>query len=447
MQAASERLQSLDQFRGYTVAAMFLVNFAGSYHAVGAFLPTLRHWNDHCSFADTIMPQFLFAVGFGFRMSYLRRLQQDGAGATKRRIVRRILGLLLVALFAHGLDGRYESWEAIRTLGLGGFFSESFQRRYFQTLTHIGVTSLWVVPVIGAAARWRFAYLCLSALLFGVVSDRWYYEWVVTRPGIDGGPLGFLSWSIPLLLGTFAFDIWHRRAGGVVLRLLAGGITAMAGGYALSCIAPSAFPNHMDKDTPLWQRFADNPFVPPKQSPPDRSASGSDGTQRAWWQTWTVSGQQIPAVDSRKIEHWPVVRQRYRDPLLADQETNPDNQGDSAPLATWHDANKQYLNQWTISQRTGSLSYTLLGGGFSMVVLAGFMLISDRWGWRLGVFRTLGVNALVGYILHELVNAAVTPFVPRDSPLWYVAMGFLVSFGVCYLVLRTLEKQKIYFRL
>ena len=80
-----------------------------------------------------------------------------------------------------------------------------------------------------------------------------------------------------------------------------------------------------------------------------------------------------------------------------------------------------------------------------MCLLALMMVVCDRWGLG-GVFE-LWVNALIGYILHDMVNSAVKPFVPNDSPMWYVFAGFAVSFGICYLVLRTVEKQKIFFRL
>ena len=43
---------------------MLLVNFVGSFLAIRATLPLLAHHHTYCSYADTIMPQFLFAVGF-----------------------------------------------------------------------------------------------------------------------------------------------------------------------------------------------------------------------------------------------------------------------------------------------------------------------------------------------------------------------------------------------
>src|SRR5208283_2501206 len=71
-QSVKSRIVSLDQFRGYTVAGMLLVNFIGEFQAVGAIW---KHHNTYCSYADTIMPQFFFAVGFALRLTFLRRLK------------------------------------------------------------------------------------------------------------------------------------------------------------------------------------------------------------------------------------------------------------------------------------------------------------------------------------------------------------------------------------
>ena len=57
----TQRLASLDQFRGYTVLGMFLVNFVAGYRHV----PRWLHFeHTYCSYHDTIMPQFFLAVGF-----------------------------------------------------------------------------------------------------------------------------------------------------------------------------------------------------------------------------------------------------------------------------------------------------------------------------------------------------------------------------------------------
>ena len=91
----------MDQFRGYTVAGMFLVNFVGG---LAAFPEVLKHHNGqpYFSYADTIMPSFLFACGFSYRLSALRRLSQQGAAAY-RTFVGRCLGLVLVSVMMFGM--------------------------------------------------------------------------------------------------------------------------------------------------------------------------------------------------------------------------------------------------------------------------------------------------------------------------------------------------------
>ena len=84
------RIVSMDQFRGYTVAGMCVVNFLGG---LAAIHPVLKHNNNYFSYADSIMPSFMFACGFSYRLTALRRLDRVGAAATYRRFVWRSLGL------------------------------------------------------------------------------------------------------------------------------------------------------------------------------------------------------------------------------------------------------------------------------------------------------------------------------------------------------------------
>lgn len=252
---SASRIVSLDQFRGYTVLGMFLVNFAG----VFAVLPeTIRHHHTHFSYADSIMPQFLFAVGFALRLTFLRRWQTAGPWAAYRRAFVRVGGLLLFAVVYHGLSGSVKNWSELTELGVGGFLLTAFQRKPFETLTHIAVTSLWVLPVIAARPSVRVAYAALSAALFWHLSQHHgYYTWVVTKPGIDGGPLGFLTWTTPLLVGSLAYDaILAHSPKAVVGRLLLWGCVLMALGYGLSCLSRT-----LDPEVPPL--LADPPFVAP----------------------------------------------------------------------------------------------------------------------------------------------------------------------------------------
>lgn len=249
---SAPRLSSLDQFRGYTVAAMFLVNFMGEFKATPALL---RHHGTYCSFADTVMPQFFFAVGFALRLVMLRERERHGAAAAWRRGLRRGLALVLLGVVFYGLDGSARSWAELEQLGVSGALGQAFRRDALQALTHIGLTSLWVLPVIARGTAARLVWAAFSAGLHLWLSQAFWYatlhEWRV----IDGGLLGFLTWSLPTLAGSLAHD-WLRGAR-TLPRLVAWGCLAMAAGYALACLsqggvlaAPPFCPPQHDVD--LW---------------------------------------------------------------------------------------------------------------------------------------------------------------------------------------------------
>ncbi len=123
---APRRIVSLDQFRGYTVVGMLFVNFLGGYVVVPA---VFKHHNTYCSYADTIMPQFFFAVGFAFRLTFLRRLATDGAWAAIRAVLDRALALVLLGFVIYHLDGDVKNWAELQALGLSGFLRPGLSSR------------------------------------------------------------------------------------------------------------------------------------------------------------------------------------------------------------------------------------------------------------------------------------------------------------------------------
>ena len=352
------RIASLDQFRGYTVAGMLLVNFLGGYALVPAIL---KHHNTYCSYADTIMPQFFFAVGFAYRLTFLRRLESAGAWAATRAVLKRNAGLILLGFVIYHLDGKVSAWQELIALDPRDLLARAFRRELFQTLVHIALASIWVLPVIAAGPGPRVAFLLASAGLHLGLSRWFYLDWAWKTPVIDGGPLGFLTWTIPLLVGSLAYDaIAGEDQSGprhVVGKLLGWSCVLMIAGYAIACAGG---------------RWASPPFLPPPES--------------------------------------------------------------------------HQVDLWTMSQRTGSVSYLTFAAGFSLAVYALFVLACDRGKFQSGVFRTFGVNALAAYIIHPMVAGAVKPYVPRDAPLWYVAAGFALYFAICTLFNRYLEENQIFLK-
>ncbi len=93
----TERLVSLDVFRGITVAAMILVNNPGSWSSVYAPLEHAE-W-DGWTPTDLIFPFFLFIVGLSITLSIGGRLER---GESKRAIISGVL-LRSAKIFAIGL--------------------------------------------------------------------------------------------------------------------------------------------------------------------------------------------------------------------------------------------------------------------------------------------------------------------------------------------------------
>lgn len=348
-----KRLASLDQFRGYTVAGMLLVNFVGGFQAVPAFF---KHHNTYCSYADTIMPQFFLAVGIAYRLTWLSRRDREGLKAANWHAFVRGISLMVLGAVIYHLDADYKSWAEMSELGVSGVLSKAFQRNYFQTLVHIGLTMIWVLPVIGARPLVRVAYMIGSAVAFQYLSGLFYFEFALKRPCIDGGSLAILTWTIPVLVGSLTWDL-IKSGKGMVSPLLSASVGLMTLGYILSCLGPHG--------------LASPPFCPPYQG------------------------------------HATTI--------------------------------------WTMSQRTGSNSYLIFSTGFSLLVFLGFHLACDVSSRPLNVpmFRTFGQQALLVYIVHPMVNSLLKPFIPKDSPGWYVLGMIAAQMGITYLFARHFEKNKI----
>ncbi|MFN6302170.1 MAG: heparan-alpha-glucosaminide N-acetyltransferase domain-containing protein [Planctomycetota bacterium] len=402
----NKRLTSLDQFRGYTVLGMLIVNYFGGYIACPQ---VWKHTNDYLSYADTIMPQFLFAVGFSLRLTVGRQLQTGRTLQSYSRIIRRLLGLALVAFVVYNVSPRAANWEQLKEIGIWGAIQEPLKRQWFQTLMHIAVTSLWIIPVIHRPLSSRLAWLIGSAIAHVILSYLFNFSWCNTNPNaIDGGPLGFLTWTIPAILGTFACDwfVPDRSSNSTPLApAKAIGwsvITAcllMLLGYGFSC----------------GTRFYDVIATPTSNEAPTKLASDPV----------------VPDATRRSVKFQDFSAQAW----LAE-----------APFVKPPDATKRQWNYWMMSQRAGTLSYLTFAAGFSLAVFVLFYVLCDIGKFEIPLFKTFGVNALAAYVLHDLTSNAIQPFFPKDSPAWYAFSGLFLFCFITWLILRSLQSQKIFLR-
>ncbi len=194
------RIESIDQFRGYTIFGMILVNYCGQFPCMPEWT---RHHSDYITYADTIAPIFLFVAGMGFRRSFLHQQAKDGPWKAAGAGLRRYLVLTLIGILYYAPLDWLEWWDALVDIGFAGMLS---------------------LPFIGASTRIRVGaaagYLAVYQLL---LSRTGYGAWVMGS--FDGGPLGPLSWVFCFLLGSVLNDLIeadNRR--NILLGCLAWGI-------------------------------------------------------------------------------------------------------------------------------------------------------------------------------------------------------------------------------
>ncbi len=162
----STRLVSLDAFRGFTIAAMILVNAPGTYRAV---FSQLKHSEWHgWTFADTIFPFFLFIMGISIAFSFSAHKNGEiWNSAVEFKILKRT-----VILFALGV------------------FLSSFPPSHLNTLRIPGVLQR-------IALCWFFAAVIFLKTgpkgvvywIFGLLSAYWLMMRFFPVPGIGTGVL------------------------------------------------------------------------------------------------------------------------------------------------------------------------------------------------------------------------------------------------------------------
>jgi len=182
-QAPSQRLLSLDAFRGATIAGMILVNNPGTWSTI---YPQLRHaeWNGW-TFTDWIFPFFLWIVGVAMTLSFAKRMEQR---ADKKKlflhVVQRAVVIFLFGMFLAGfpfgliLDHHF-SFSTIRIPGV-------LQRIAVCYLIAGGIV---LTTGIRGQVRW----------IAGLLAGYWLLVKLVPVPGYGAGimnPLGSLCWYI-----------------------------------------------------------------------------------------------------------------------------------------------------------------------------------------------------------------------------------------------------------
>lgn len=406
----SNRIASLDQFRGYCVVAMFIVNFLGG---LSVTHHVLKHNNTHFSYADSIMPSFLFACGFSYRLSFLKRTRELGAAGTRWTIVWRSLGLILLSVMLTAFNSKIPAWTGLTSDQVARFIQELVKANLWEVLAIIGAVQILLLPLVATAVWVRvLAFLALGCAHVAM-SWSFNYEFVYGRPNWmdaylgaagkrawDGGCFGLLSWAQIMLLGTLAYDLVRNLSPFSSARWLVRlGLLLMLCGYGLSC---------------LTRLYDVNAIDPPVSIEPSPIASAPDPVLPPW--------------EKAQGRHWTS--------LLAEP-----------PFVPPPPPSERAPNYWMMDKRIVTQSFVIFSGGMAVLVLGFFRSWCDvhQKGW--GLFQTFGKNPLAAYIIHHIVAVAILAIVPKDSPLSWAMVGLIAFFAITWLFVKTLERRDLYLRL
>lgn len=251
----NQRLVSLDQLRGYAFFGMLLVNAKGLF---GLKFEQLSHKMEVFTYADTIAPLFMFVVGVGMRLSWVRRAAEGRESEARWTLAKRfsLMTLIAFALYAGWL------WDALMDIGLAGL------------LATLVIHRKPLERIVAAFAMVAFYQLICMTTMYGTwimriekLTDENTPLWISLIPNSDalfqvalnGGPLGPLSWCMMLLFGTVAYD-WMTEGNGkkLLVNCVAWGVGLCAAGYAITLAFPEnkalncISAHFMTAPFPLW---------------------------------------------------------------------------------------------------------------------------------------------------------------------------------------------------
>jgi predicted acyltransferase len=192
--AGTERLGSLDAFRGATIATMILVNNSGDLDKT--YAPLLHaEWHGWTP-TDLVFPFFLFAVGVAIPYAFAGRLARSGGdrGPLHRQIVRRTVILFALGLFANWFPFYNVDWPTARIPGI-------LQRI---AIVYLVAGLAWLH--LGARAR--------AVLTLALLASYWLAMVLVPVPGYGAGDLSpdgnLAAWIDHFILGSHT---WKKAPG------------------------------------------------------------------------------------------------------------------------------------------------------------------------------------------------------------------------------------------
>ncbi|MHA1747513.1 MAG: hypothetical protein ACTSYF_02575 [Promethearchaeota archaeon] len=180
----SNRLISIDVFKGFSIALMVFVNTLSPFDLLPAWMLHASEYG--LTYVDLVAPFFIFMLALNFTVSFKRHLERSGRRKAYLRHFRRYLIFIGIGLFMVidvSESGLILRWGTLQVLGMSGLLFLLFAEA--KSLIKLIVGSFYVI----------LHQLLLFTSLNSVIYDS-----------IEGGILGCLSWGSMMIFSSVIAD-------------------------------------------------------------------------------------------------------------------------------------------------------------------------------------------------------------------------------------------------
>jgi len=188
----TQRIESVDILRGFTITAMILVNTPGSWSHV--YTPLLHAEWHGLTPTDLIFPFFLFIVGISIYFSFNNK---SNSSSTYKKIIIRSLKLLGLGLFLNAFSPNYPFVEEIAAMRFPGI------------LQRIGCVFL-VSSILFLNCNWKsLLVICVSVLIgyWLFIGFMPFPNSEIIRPTFDRAPNNWVNY---IDLKIFGNHLWQK---------------------------------------------------------------------------------------------------------------------------------------------------------------------------------------------------------------------------------------------